>query len=359
MLSKDFMQQVAGRRRRERLGNVHVLVADHDARIARLVKHVLENFGFKHIHVAKDGSEAISVLNAQPVDLVITEWPMEPVNGLDLVKYIRTSPESKRKDLAVIMLTGKAEQVDVEMARDSGVTEYLVKPFTAKTLSHRIIQVIDNPRSFIMTGGYTGPDRRRQEPLPDGVNSDRRRSEEELEPYAIRKGDGVVYKLETETIVIKQPDRHLKEAIGSDMTAEKILDPENVRQAQQAIMEMQDDYLDWVAIDINRLEHVYSKLIEEPDNWDLIRELQGISFAIKSQAGTFDYDLASQVGELLYKYTLLLETASEENLMVIRKHIDTLYVIFHQEIQGTGNAVGADILKGLHKLIDKYSTGGS
>jgi DNA-binding response OmpR family regulator len=140
------------------------------------VRDVLESLGFKHIHIVNDGSVALKYLKAEKVDMIITDWKMEPMDGINLVKYMRMSDDSPNRFIPIIMLTGKAEREDVEIARDVGVTEFVVKPFSAKTLCSRISLVIDNPRSFIMSKIFTGPDRRRRIlPPPDGAEKRKRK----------------------------------------------------------------------------------------------------------------------------------------------------------------------------------------
>lgn len=145
-----------------RLAGIPVLIADADIPIASLVRDVLKSVGFTNVRIARDGREALDMLITQPVDLLITDWRMENMDGVSLMRYLRSDSSSPNRFLPIIMLTGKSEQRDVEEARDAGVTEYMVKPFTAKALFERIVQVIENPRSFILAKGYKGPDRRRR-----------------------------------------------------------------------------------------------------------------------------------------------------------------------------------------------------
>lgn len=155
------------------LANIKVLVADDDRRIAHIIRQVLESLGFKHIHIARDGEKALQILQNEPVDMIITDWQMAPMDGMSLVKYLRTAEDSPNRFMPIIMLTGNAEREHVEMARDIGVTEFVVKPFSAKTLCDRIVLLIDNPRSFIMSKKFVGPDRRRRQLLPPDGNEKR------------------------------------------------------------------------------------------------------------------------------------------------------------------------------------------
>lgn len=168
----------AMRKHASQLAKINVLIVDDDAQMNKVVRDVLEGLGFEKILIAKDGSAALRTLKQRNVDLVITDWQMEPLDGIDFVRYIRTSPDSPSRYLPIIMLTGRAEREHVELARDVGVTEFVVKPFSVNTLVERLIQLIENPRSFIITKDFKGPDRRRRMgPLPTG-NERRRRDED-------------------------------------------------------------------------------------------------------------------------------------------------------------------------------------
>ncbi len=87
---------------------------------------------------------------------------MPPVSGLALLERIRTSAASPNKLVPVIMITGYSAPERISKCRDQGVTEYLVKPFTAEDIVKRVMHVIKNPRDFIDSDTYFGPDRRRR-----------------------------------------------------------------------------------------------------------------------------------------------------------------------------------------------------
>lgn len=159
----------------KRLAQIKVLIADEDLRIARIVREVLETLGFSTVFMVRDGVEALATLKQEKIDLIITDWNMSPMDGINLIKYLRTSDDSPNRMLPIIMLTGRAEREHVVLARDAGVTEFVVKPFTAKTLCERIALLIEQPRSFIMCKRYVGPDRRRMQHLPPDGHEKRKR----------------------------------------------------------------------------------------------------------------------------------------------------------------------------------------
>ncbi|MCI5049701.1 MAG: response regulator [Rickettsiales bacterium] len=337
----------------ERLRKIHVLVADEDERIGKLVVNVLQSFGFREIQVAYKAQEAIALLKKAPIDMVITEYPMRTKDGQDLVDFLRTGEESPRRDLPIIVLTGRAERPDVMAARDHGVTEFVVKPFSAKTLSNRITQVIDNPRSFIITKGFVGPDRRRRKQDDNATDSDTRMPESEMERHSTRVGRNTIYSIKGDKVIISDPNRDLQHQIGMDVKAEDILNEEAVQRAQDVIYDMRDEYMDWVAIDINRLQNCWKALKERPDDTKQRAALAEVAFAIKSQAGTFGYHLASMVAKQLHDYVAENRDLEEDDLFIIKKHTDTLLVIFHQQIQGEGDQVGKELLHSLRELIKK------
>ena len=153
-----------------RLSKINVLVVDDDKAISNLIVNVLRNLGFGNVQVAHSGEEGLRALRNNSFDLILTDWEMEPMSGIELT-YKSRKMDAPKCFLPIVMLTGHSEKKEIEIARDSGITEYLIKPFTAKTLCSRIIMVIESPRSFIVSKNYKGPSRRRRDvPPPEGVD---------------------------------------------------------------------------------------------------------------------------------------------------------------------------------------------
>jgi DNA-binding response OmpR family regulator len=148
------------------LANICLLIVEDDPVMTRVVKDMLIVLGFKNILTARDGASAISMMRTNSVEIVICDWKMHPMDGLELTRYIRNSPDSPDRFVPIIMLTGRGERKDVEIARDAGVTEYVVKPFTSAGLFDRVRMVIESPRKFVLAQQYKGPDRRRKDSTP-------------------------------------------------------------------------------------------------------------------------------------------------------------------------------------------------
>lgn len=140
---------------------LHVLVVEDTEPLCKLVVSVLDTLGVG-VDVAEDGQQGFVKFCRENPDIVITDWHMTPVSGIDLVSQIRTDARSPNKMVPVIIMTGFNATQRVGFARDAGVTEYLVKPFSAGDLAKRIAHVIKNPRDFVLAPDFVGPDRRRR-----------------------------------------------------------------------------------------------------------------------------------------------------------------------------------------------------
>lgn len=145
-----------------RFEKLSILVVEDTVPMQKLVGSVLETLGVGRVLMANDGDAGYAMFCTENPDIVITDWHMVPVSGIDLVYKIRRSQNSPNKTVPVIMMTGYSALPRVAQARDTGTTEFLVKPFSANDLARRIAYVINKPRDFIDTGEYFGPDRRRR-----------------------------------------------------------------------------------------------------------------------------------------------------------------------------------------------------
>jgi len=139
-----------------------ILIVEDTAPMRKLVTSVLETLGVGRILTATDGEDGFSKFCLEKPDIVIADWHMLPMSGIELVNKIRRDKQSPNKMVPIVMMTGYSALPRVSEARDTGATEFLVKPFSANDLARRIAYVINKPRDFIETSDYFGPDRRRR-----------------------------------------------------------------------------------------------------------------------------------------------------------------------------------------------------
>jgi len=140
-----------------------VLVVEDTAPMLKLVVSVLDALGIRQVYTAVSAEEGFQTFCTKQPDIVISDWHMMPTDGLEFVGMIRRHPQSPNRTVPIVLMTGYSALPRVAQARDAGVTEFLVKPFSATDISRRIAYVINKPRDFIISGDFFGPDRRRVE----------------------------------------------------------------------------------------------------------------------------------------------------------------------------------------------------
>lgn len=137
------------------------VVVEDNAYMRRIIRTLLNGFGSREVYDAEDGAAGLEAFVSYKPDIVITDWEMPVLDGIELTRYIRNPETSANPFTPVIMVTAYSEKRRVMLARDVGVTEYLAKPISAKILYERILSLVASPRPFIKSRHYFGPDRRR------------------------------------------------------------------------------------------------------------------------------------------------------------------------------------------------------
>lgn len=141
--------------------NISVLVCEDNFPMLELVKSILQTFGIGQIYIARNGDDGFEKFCKHNPDIVIADWMMSPIDGISMTEMIRRDTRSPNPLVPVILVAGFSEKKRVIKARDTGVHEFLVKPFNARDLYRRIEKIIEKPRSFIRSDDFFGPDRRR------------------------------------------------------------------------------------------------------------------------------------------------------------------------------------------------------
>ena len=150
------------------------LVIDDNAHMRRILRTLLHGFGAREVHEAEDGASGLEAFTHYIPDIILTDWSMPIFDGLELTQMIRQPGANNNPYVPIIMLTGHSEKCRVTAARDAGITEFMAKPISAKALYQRILNIVVNPRPFIKTKTYFGPDRRRNV-NPNYIGAERRK----------------------------------------------------------------------------------------------------------------------------------------------------------------------------------------
>ncbi len=120
--------------------NMPILIVDDYKTMLKIIRNLLKQLGFSNVDEATDGSAALRKIHNKNYGLVISDWNMEPMSGLQLLKEVRL--DAKLKGLPFIMVTAESKTENVIAAKESGVNGYIVKPFTAATLKSKINTVL-------------------------------------------------------------------------------------------------------------------------------------------------------------------------------------------------------------------------
>lgn len=120
--------------------SIHVLIVDDYKTMLRIVRNLLKQIEFNNVEEAADGAEALAKLRSGSFGLIISDWNMQPMTGLQLLQEVRA--DSKLKSIPFIMVTAESKTDNVVAAKRAGVSNYIVKPFNAETLKEKIGKVL-------------------------------------------------------------------------------------------------------------------------------------------------------------------------------------------------------------------------
>jgi two-component system chemotaxis response regulator CheY len=119
--------------------NMKVMIVDDFATMRRILRNILKQIGFKNIIEAEDGKHALKELKKEKIDLIMCDWNMPEMPGIELLKNVRSDDELKK--IPFVMVTAEAQKDNILEAVKSGVSNYVVKPFTAETITEKLNKI--------------------------------------------------------------------------------------------------------------------------------------------------------------------------------------------------------------------------
>jgi CheY-like chemotaxis protein len=153
---------------RKRIDVLKVLVVDDEHTMRRVTRSLLQSIGVKNIRDACDGHEGLEAVCSWGPDVVLLDWKMPNLSGVEFVRRVRSPNEFPYPNVPIIMLTAFGERSRVMEAVDFGVNEFLLKPVSSKALQARIVSVLIRPRRMVRKGGCYIPEPRKfSSYLPD------------------------------------------------------------------------------------------------------------------------------------------------------------------------------------------------
>lgn len=119
--------------------NMKILIVDDMVTMRRIVKNVLKQLGFSNIDEAENGQDGLQKLKSSKYDFVVSDWNMPVMTGIDMLRAIRA--DEQLKAIPVLMVTAEAQQKNLVEAVQAGVSNYIVKPFTAETMQEKLAKI--------------------------------------------------------------------------------------------------------------------------------------------------------------------------------------------------------------------------
>jgi DNA-binding response OmpR family regulator len=142
---------------------LRVMVIDDQEYMRTLMFSILRALGIRHIAAFPDAVEAYKAFKANETGLILTDWNMKPVDGIQFVRRVRTGDDSPNPFVPIVMVTGHNHAGKVMHARNAGANDFLIKPVSAKSMYLRIRNTLENPQPFARSTKYFGPNRRRRD----------------------------------------------------------------------------------------------------------------------------------------------------------------------------------------------------
>lgn len=306
-----------------------VLVVEDVLPMRTLLSDIISTLGVGAIYTAANGNEGYKKYLLKQPDVIVTDWHMPEMDGLEFIKKIRKDPDSPRRNVPIVMISGLNASTRITKARDLGVTEYLVKPFNAQDLAKRISHIINQPRDFIMTEDFYGPDRRRNED---------------------ENFDGKQQRIKEPENVIKA-DKELQQKAGKGQVnpnivirSEKVLEGTNVNFipiAKGFLQEFKDA--------------LYAAEMSTTPDEDIKEDITFSVMQLKANAYTFKYNLIGELSNTTLEFLEGVEEIDSLILEILYAQYATITHLVETNAKGDGGSDGMILKSELKGAYHRYN----
>lgn len=338
-----------------------VAVVEDNLYVRGILEGLLRHFKIQSISTFANGAEAIEhfkALRADPLavgtvpDLIIADLVMVPINGLLLLRWLRTAKESPNRFVPFIMLSGAADEQYVSAARDHGADEFLAKPFSAATVYRRILESVDFPRQFVATQSYFGPDRRRR-PLPYPRRNRREKREEDI--VIVYSSDKIVKPGKpTDVWYFRVPNRLKEKVAGLDPSVLGELPLDLLQEAEAELERTALEFAHWALEYLAKLSTLCTEALVRPTRRGAqFEEINLLALELRGQGGTFGYPLITEFAKMLYDATGAGRREDDAAIEIVKAHVDAMRAVLREGISGDGGAVGRELQASLKMAIER------
>jgi two-component system chemotaxis response regulator CheY len=168
------------------LRDLVILIADPNVYLRRVMHSILRGFGANKLMEVDNSLKLLQALSGQKIDILLCDSRLSPHSGLELTRTIRRNPQNQHRTMPILLLSSDTNEMTVRQARDAGANMVIAKPMSPTSLYDRLSWIAFNPRPFVDTASYFGPDRRfKIEGYPNGIG---RRKGDKVEEIAVEAG---------------------------------------------------------------------------------------------------------------------------------------------------------------------------
>ncbi len=307
-----------------------VLVVEDLVPMQQLLDDTIRALGVGTIYTSPNGKHGYKQYISKQPDIIITDWHMPEMDGLQFIEKVRKDPDSPCRNIPIIMISGLNASARITKARDTGVNEYLVKPFNAEDLAKRISHIVNQPRDFIITQDFTGPNRRRAE--NDDYEEDKPRRTKEPE------------------IVIKA-DKYLQQKIGTGQ-----ISPNLITKSETVMDETEIDFAPIAQSFLKEFKKAIDTAEKSKTPCEEIKEDITLSIMqLKANASTFKHDL---IGELSGTTLEFLESTAEIDktiIEILNAQHSTLSHLVNIDTKSDGGIAGEALKTELEEAYKRYN----
>lgn len=345
-----------------RLERISILLVEDNSFVRATLEDILRYFKVEQIETAANGEEAIGYLKMMKQshrpgpDIILSDLVMAPIDGHLLLRWARTSKDSPNRFVPFVMVSGAADREHVASARDHGVSEFLAKPFSAQSVYAHLAQVIYRPRPFIATQEYFGPDRRRGAGGHPLGGEDKRRDNDD-HVTTVYSAEKVSKAKNVSDVWCFRLPNSLKDKTGGAGAGNEIPElPAGVlEQAEESLERAVLDFTDWATEYLKNLSKLCDDAMQNESKRVLqFSEINGLAHELRGQGGTFGYPLISIFGKSLFDSTREGCPLTENQVEIVKAHIDAMRAVIREKISGDGGDVGKEIVESLQQAISRY-----
>ncbi|TAK99484.1 MAG: response regulator [Rhodospirillaceae bacterium] len=346
---------------------ISMLVVEDNEYMLDILVNSLKRIGFTRVQKARNGREAVEYLKmtakasthgaVEPIDIVISDLVMSPVNGLQLLQWLRDDKASPNRFMPFIMLSAAADRQNVEEARDRGVNDFMGKPFAVENIYKVLQRIIDTPRQFVVTQAYFGPDRRRSSKLGPPRGMERRKPDESHATVVHSKDRIWLTAAPSEVWLFKLPN-YLRLKMGMTNANRPFVLPEAVlASAEQHLKREAEGFPGWAKAYLDQLSKKVTLAKQlSGDRAVTFEETNIIAHELRGQGGTFGYPLITVFGKSLYEVTQSPCRQDDAGLEIVKAHIDAMRAVLREKITGDGGQVGKQLFQALKLEVARLSS---